>query len=113
METNPATDIEIPPGTPDISSRFRTAPTIDPGPTCSQFQTCGGGAGEVERLISSSNYTYYSGQSIFTWYDIGIGIDTKQAEVMPQDAGADEALARMGYQSELPRNLSMLSVLGL
>lgn len=26
---------------------------------------------------------------------------------------ADEALARMGYQSELPRNLSMLSVLGL
>lgn len=26
---------------------------------------------------------------------------------------ADEALARMGYQSELPRNLSMLSILGL
>ena len=26
---------------------------------------------------------------------------------------ADEALARMGYKSELPRNLSMLSVLGL
>lgn len=31
-----------------------------------------------------------------------------------QDAAtADEALARMGYQSELPRNLSMLSILGL
>ncbi|GAD95044.1 GABA permease, putative [Paecilomyces variotii No. 5] len=29
------------------------------------------------------------------------------------DAGADAALARMGYKSELPRNLSMLSVLGL
>ncbi|KAI9372707.1 amino acid/polyamine transporter I [Aspergillus egyptiacus] len=29
------------------------------------------------------------------------------------DASADEALARMGYKSELPRNLSMLSVLGL
>ncbi|KAF9885088.1 hypothetical protein FE257_000728 [Aspergillus nanangensis] len=29
------------------------------------------------------------------------------------DANADEALARMGYKSELPRNLSMLSVLGL
>ena len=28
-------------------------------------------------------------------------------------AAADEALARMGYKSELPRNLSMLSVLGL
>lgn len=28
-------------------------------------------------------------------------------------ATADEALARMGYQSELPRNLSMLSILGL
>lgn len=28
-------------------------------------------------------------------------------------ANADEALARMGYKSELPRNLSMLSVLGL
>lgn len=28
-------------------------------------------------------------------------------------ANADEALARMGYQSELPRNLSMLSILGL
>lgn len=32
---------------------------------------------------------------------------------MPKDATADEALARMGYQSELPRNLSMLSILGL
>lgn len=32
---------------------------------------------------------------------------------MPKDASADEALARMGYQSELPRNLSMLSILGL
>lgn len=29
------------------------------------------------------------------------------------DANADEALAAMGYRSELPRNLSMLSVLGL
>ncbi|PYI08683.1 amino acid transporter [Aspergillus sclerotiicarbonarius CBS 121057] len=29
------------------------------------------------------------------------------------DAGADEALARMGYKSELPRNLSMMSILGL
>lgn len=29
------------------------------------------------------------------------------------DASAEEALARMGYKSELPRNLSMLSVLGL
>lgn len=32
---------------------------------------------------------------------------------MPQDPSADEALARMGYKSELPRNLSMLSILGL
>lgn len=29
------------------------------------------------------------------------------------DANADEALAAMGYKSELPRNLSMLSILGL
>lgn len=29
------------------------------------------------------------------------------------DASADEALARMGYKNELPRNLSMLSILGL
>lgn len=29
------------------------------------------------------------------------------------DASADAALAKMGYKSELPRNLSMLSVLGL
>lgn len=29
------------------------------------------------------------------------------------DASADEALARMGYRSELPRNLSMTSILGL
>lgn len=29
------------------------------------------------------------------------------------DASADAALAKMGYQSELPRNLSMLSVLGM
>ncbi|KAH2636389.1 hypothetical protein KXW54_002007 [Aspergillus fumigatus] len=29
------------------------------------------------------------------------------------DASADAALARMGYKSELPRNLSMLSILGL
>ncbi|PYI35849.1 amino acid transporter [Aspergillus indologenus CBS 114.80] len=34
----------------------------------------------------------------------------RQASV---DANADEALARMGYKSELPRNLSMLSILGL
>lgn len=33
--------------------------------------------------------------------------------IMPQDPSADEALARMGYKSELPRNLSMLSILGL
>ncbi|KAL4809401.1 amino acid/polyamine transporter I [Aspergillus unguis] len=31
----------------------------------------------------------------------------------PPNASADEALARMGYKSELPRNLSMLSILGL
>lgn len=30
-----------------------------------------------------------------------------------KDASADAALAKMGYASELPRNLSMLSVLGL
>lgn len=30
-----------------------------------------------------------------------------------KDPGADAALAKMGYASELPRNLSMLSVLGL
>lgn len=29
------------------------------------------------------------------------------------DAGADAALAKMGYSAELPRSLSMLSVLGL
>jgi hypothetical protein len=29
------------------------------------------------------------------------------------DPGANAALAKMGYQSELPRNLSMMSVLGL
>lgn len=29
------------------------------------------------------------------------------------DVSADEALARMGYKSELPRNLSMMSILGL
>jgi len=28
-------------------------------------------------------------------------------------AGADADLAKMGYKSELPRNLSMLSVLGM
>lgn len=39
--------------------------------------------------------------------------DTTHVEATPQDGGADEALAQMGYQSELPRNLSMLSVLGL
>ncbi|KAI9923607.1 hypothetical protein ASPWEDRAFT_183347 [Aspergillus wentii DTO 134E9] len=31
----------------------------------------------------------------------------------PSMDNADEALARMGYQSELPRNLSMMSILGL
>lgn len=30
-----------------------------------------------------------------------------------KDPSADAALAKMGYASELPRNLSMLSVLGL
>jgi hypothetical protein len=29
------------------------------------------------------------------------------------DPGADAQLAKMGYASELPRNLSMLSVLGM
>lgn len=29
------------------------------------------------------------------------------------DPSADAALAKMGYTSELPRNLSMLSVLGM
>lgn len=29
------------------------------------------------------------------------------------DATADEKLAEMGYKAELPRNLSMLSILGL
>lgn len=29
------------------------------------------------------------------------------------DPGADAELAKMGYTSELPRNLSMLSVLGM
>lgn len=29
------------------------------------------------------------------------------------DANADAALAKMGYASELPRNLSMLSILGM
>lgn len=29
------------------------------------------------------------------------------------DPSADAALAKLGYQSELPRNLSMLSVLGM
>lgn len=30
-----------------------------------------------------------------------------------KDPSADAALAKLGYASELPRNLSMLSVLGL
>jgi len=34
----------------------------------------------------------------------------RQASV---DASADEALAKMGYKSELPRHLSMMSILGL
>jgi hypothetical protein len=29
------------------------------------------------------------------------------------DPGADAALAKLGYASELPRNLSMISVLGM
>lgn len=29
------------------------------------------------------------------------------------DANADAALAKMGYKGELPRNLGMMSVLGL
>jgi hypothetical protein len=32
---------------------------------------------------------------------------------MGQNANADAALARLGYKAELPRNLSMLSVMGL
>lgn len=32
---------------------------------------------------------------------------------MRQDERADAALAKMGYTAELPRHLSMLSVLGL
>lgn len=31
----------------------------------------------------------------------------------PVDGSAEAALAKMGYKSELPRNLSMLSILGL
>jgi amino acid transporter len=38
--------------------------------------------------------------------------DTGRRRASPNDASAD-ALAKMGYQSELPRNLSMLSVLGM
>lgn len=30
-----------------------------------------------------------------------------------EDANANAALAKMGYKSELPRNLGMMSVLGL
>lgn len=29
------------------------------------------------------------------------------------DLSADAALAKMGYKAELPRNLSMMSILGL
>ncbi|QVM11276.1 hypothetical protein D8B26_005929 [Coccidioides posadasii str. Silveira] len=39
--------------------------------------------------------------------------DGTKMEGASANANADEALARMGYKSELPRNLSMLSVLGL
>ncbi|KAK7751570.1 hypothetical protein SLS62_006520 [Diatrype stigma] len=35
------------------------------------------------------------------------------ASVAPTAAAADDALARMGYKAELPRSLSMISVLGL
>jgi hypothetical protein len=39
-----------------------------------------------------------------------LSIGDRRASV---DPSADAALAKMGYASELPRNLSMLSVLGL
>ncbi|EEP78754.1 hypothetical protein UREG_03600 [Uncinocarpus reesii 1704] len=39
--------------------------------------------------------------------------DDPKAQSTSADANADAALAKMGYKSELPRNLSMLSVLGL
>ena len=38
---------------------------------------------------------------------------TNRASSAPGDDDADAALAKMGYKSELPRSLSMLSVLGL
>lgn len=36
-----------------------------------------------------------------------------EAKGSVSDPSADAALAKMGYASELPRNLSMLSVLGM
>lgn len=40
--------------------------------------------------------------------------DTKKEIVHAHDHGsADAQLAKMGYKSELPRNLSMMSILGL
>ncbi|CAG5154040.1 uncharacterized protein ALTATR162_LOCUS3437 [Alternaria atra] len=43
----------------------------------------------------------------------GGGGDGVRRRASINDPGADAALAKMGYQSELPRNLSMLSVLGM
>lgn len=43
----------------------------------------------------------------------GRGRDGVRRRASINDPGADAALAKMGYQSELPRNLSMLSVLGM
>ncbi|KAI4662822.1 uncharacterized protein J4E92_006166 [Alternaria infectoria] len=43
----------------------------------------------------------------------GGGQDATRRRASINDPGADAALAKMGYQSELPRNLSMLSVLGM
>jgi hypothetical protein len=43
----------------------------------------------------------------------GAGRKASVASGAGGDGSADAALAKMGYASELPRNLSMLSVLGL
>ena len=43
----------------------------------------------------------------------GAGRKASVASGARGDGSADAALAKMGYASELPRNLSMLSVLGL
>jgi hypothetical protein len=39
--------------------------------------------------------------------------DDGTAEGVSADTSAEAALAKMGYESELPRNLGMMSVLGL